>query len=174
MSRPSQSSWECGKGDASLFFSAVPGKPPDGAHADAARASIAGSGDRPSEGSDAVPHRCIATRSIAAHGHTTSTCRLHDDSGRTRNGGNPDGDPRPRPRQRVWTSTPRWRDTRPLGSSNPDLTGGRHSCMDTLPPGFHSPIRRDNERATARDNDADPGNSEMRLDRQDAALLKRR
>ena len=175
MPRPSQSYRECGKGDASLFFSVAPGRPADDGHVDRARAGFSGSDDRPKAESGAAPLHDTDVSSSDAHGRTTSRCRPPHDSGRTRNGGNLDGASRPRPRQRPGLRRPTGAILIPWGVPPQASPAVGVSPMDQPPPVFHSPTHATRPwRAHARHDDADPWNQQTRSDRQHAALLSRR
>ncbi len=135
MRRPSQTPSEGGKGDASLSSLSDPGRPADGGHGDAAHAAIADSDGRPSAGSDAAPSHDTDSSSSDAPGRTTSRCRPSAGIHRTRNGGNPDGAPRPKPRPRPGRE-PLRREILTSWGSTPDLPAVGEPVDRVAPAGF--------------------------------------
>ena len=156
MTRPSQSSPACGNPDASLSFADAPGTTADDGREGASRAASAGSDDPQRGHSGGASGHGTDSSSTAGPGRTTSRGRPLDDTDRTRNGGNRDGNRAPRP-PKAWTAPPHRRDTRFPGAHTPDLPAvGSPQRWREPPPAFliltapPPPAR-----ALARDDDAD-------------------
>ena len=136
MTRPSQSSPACGNPDASLSFADAPGTTADDGREGASRAASAGSDDPQRGHSGGASGHGTDSSSTAGPGRTTSRGRPLDDTDRTRNGGNRDGNRAPRP-PKAWTAPPHRRDTRFPGAHTPDLPAvGSPQRWREPPPAF--------------------------------------